>query len=344
MCINCTVVSQARPHKSVNTQLVPHGGRSSVNPDRVPPSSGSPPAPTQAYDCCIDCAVRDDPRRSPRRPLGKPLLQGAECGGGSSASCIECDSSKLCTCIMLSIIGRCRHPTVPPLPARRPLPHRAFGRRRRCLVTSLRAGGCTVPGTVQLRSGAYPPFGHQRPCMIAGKGGVFEKKGSGNARRRRCLSLDGSENTPGKGGVSAKTKAVEASKGGVSAHIGSGSARQRPCLSTQRQWRMQGTGGAPKTVEIARHNCTAQKRQLTHTLRVWRCLGRQRQRRVHGSGECTAHRVHGVGRSSPGPPHAQGFGLPSESLPQVLAWYSRYPNTLHGAAPPILKASREYLS
>ena len=35
MCINCTVVSQARPHKSVNnTQLVPHGGRSSVNPDR----------------------------------------------------------------------------------------------------------------------------------------------------------------------------------------------------------------------------------------------------------------------------------------------------------------------
>ena len=27
MCINCTVVSQARPHKSVNTQLVPHGGR-----------------------------------------------------------------------------------------------------------------------------------------------------------------------------------------------------------------------------------------------------------------------------------------------------------------------------
>ena len=201
----------------------------------------------------------------------------------------------------------------------------------------------------RLRSGAYPPFGHQRPCMIAGKGGVFEKKGSGNARRRRCLSLDGSENTPGKGGVSAKTKAVEASKGGVSAHRGSGSARQRPCLSTQRQWRMQGTGGAggvstPKTVEIARHNCTAQKRQLTHTLRVWRCLGRQRQRRVHGSGECTAHRVHGVGRSSPGPPHAQGFGLPSESLPQVLAWYSRYPNTLHGAAPPLLKASREYLS
>ena len=37
MCINFTVVSQARPHKSVNTQLVPHGGRSSVNPDRIPP-------------------------------------------------------------------------------------------------------------------------------------------------------------------------------------------------------------------------------------------------------------------------------------------------------------------
>ena len=32
MCINFTVVSQARHHKSVNTQLVPHGGRSSVNP------------------------------------------------------------------------------------------------------------------------------------------------------------------------------------------------------------------------------------------------------------------------------------------------------------------------
>ena len=47
MCINCTIVSQARPRKSVNNQLVPHGGRSSVNPDRIPPSSGSPPAPTQ---------------------------------------------------------------------------------------------------------------------------------------------------------------------------------------------------------------------------------------------------------------------------------------------------------
>ena len=47
MYINCTVVSQARPHKSVNTQLVPHGGRSSVNPDRILPSSESPPAPTQ---------------------------------------------------------------------------------------------------------------------------------------------------------------------------------------------------------------------------------------------------------------------------------------------------------
>ena len=33
MCIYFTLVSQARPHKSVNTQLVPHGGRSSVNPD-----------------------------------------------------------------------------------------------------------------------------------------------------------------------------------------------------------------------------------------------------------------------------------------------------------------------
>ena len=39
MCINCTVVSQARPHKSFNTQLVPHGGRLSVNPNRMPPLS-----------------------------------------------------------------------------------------------------------------------------------------------------------------------------------------------------------------------------------------------------------------------------------------------------------------
>ena len=37
MCTNCTVVSQARPHKSANTQLVPRGGRSSVNPDRITP-------------------------------------------------------------------------------------------------------------------------------------------------------------------------------------------------------------------------------------------------------------------------------------------------------------------
>ena len=29
MCINCTVVSQARPHKSVKTHLVPQAGRSS---------------------------------------------------------------------------------------------------------------------------------------------------------------------------------------------------------------------------------------------------------------------------------------------------------------------------
>ena len=36
MCINCIVVSQARPHKSVNTHLVPQAGRSSVNPDRMP--------------------------------------------------------------------------------------------------------------------------------------------------------------------------------------------------------------------------------------------------------------------------------------------------------------------
>ena len=38
MCINCRVVhvSQARPRKSVNTHLVPHAGRSSVTPDRMP--------------------------------------------------------------------------------------------------------------------------------------------------------------------------------------------------------------------------------------------------------------------------------------------------------------------
>ena len=36
MCIICTVVSQARPHKSVNTHLVPQAGRSSVNRDRMP--------------------------------------------------------------------------------------------------------------------------------------------------------------------------------------------------------------------------------------------------------------------------------------------------------------------
>ena len=36
MCINCRIVSQARPHKSVNTHLVPQAGRSSVNPDRMP--------------------------------------------------------------------------------------------------------------------------------------------------------------------------------------------------------------------------------------------------------------------------------------------------------------------
>ena len=38
MCINCTVVSQARPHKSVNTQLVPHAAftiHSRFKPDRV---------------------------------------------------------------------------------------------------------------------------------------------------------------------------------------------------------------------------------------------------------------------------------------------------------------------
>ena len=35
MCVSCTAVSQARPHKSVNTQFLPHEGRSSVNPPRV---------------------------------------------------------------------------------------------------------------------------------------------------------------------------------------------------------------------------------------------------------------------------------------------------------------------
>ena len=33
---SCTAVSQARPHTSINTQSVPHAGRSSVNPDRMP--------------------------------------------------------------------------------------------------------------------------------------------------------------------------------------------------------------------------------------------------------------------------------------------------------------------
>ena len=36
MIINCRVVSQARPHKSINTHLVPQAGRSSVNPGRMP--------------------------------------------------------------------------------------------------------------------------------------------------------------------------------------------------------------------------------------------------------------------------------------------------------------------
>ena len=35
MCISCTAVPQARPHKSINTQLVPHERRSSVNPNRL---------------------------------------------------------------------------------------------------------------------------------------------------------------------------------------------------------------------------------------------------------------------------------------------------------------------
>ena len=60
-----TVVSQARPHESVNTQLVPHGGRSSVNPDRIPPSSGSPPAPTPNVVCS---AARQRPPPARQRP------------------------------------------------------------------------------------------------------------------------------------------------------------------------------------------------------------------------------------------------------------------------------------
>ena len=51
MCIYFTVVSKARPHKSVNTQVVPHGGRSSLNPDSIRPSSASPPAPTPNVVC-----------------------------------------------------------------------------------------------------------------------------------------------------------------------------------------------------------------------------------------------------------------------------------------------------
>ena len=35
ICISCTGVSQARPHKSIDTQFVPREGRSSVNPNRI---------------------------------------------------------------------------------------------------------------------------------------------------------------------------------------------------------------------------------------------------------------------------------------------------------------------
>ena len=51
MCISSTAVSQARPHKSVNTQLVPHEGRSSVNPNHECPQPESPPAPTPSNVC-----------------------------------------------------------------------------------------------------------------------------------------------------------------------------------------------------------------------------------------------------------------------------------------------------
>ena len=38
VCIGDTAVSPARPHRSIDTQFVPHEGRSSVNLDRLPPS------------------------------------------------------------------------------------------------------------------------------------------------------------------------------------------------------------------------------------------------------------------------------------------------------------------
>ena len=36
MCVSRTAASQARPQKSSNTQVVPHEGRSSVHPNRMP--------------------------------------------------------------------------------------------------------------------------------------------------------------------------------------------------------------------------------------------------------------------------------------------------------------------
>ena len=68
MCVNFIAVPQARPHKSVNTQLlVPREGRSSVNPDRIPPLGvsscsdskclcGSSPC-LMVYVRCMDCGI-----------------------------------------------------------------------------------------------------------------------------------------------------------------------------------------------------------------------------------------------------------------------------------------------
>ena len=84
MCINCTVVSQARPHKSVNTQLVPHAAftiHSRFKPDRVhcPRKHRTPSGSKQAraQSCTHRAVARCYPAAAPSCQL--QLLLGGEC-------------------------------------------------------------------------------------------------------------------------------------------------------------------------------------------------------------------------------------------------------------------------
>lgn len=68
MCINITVVSQARPRKSITTQLVPHRGRSSVNPGQIRlhvvlwPLACMHCRGQCAFQCAFQCALRSPGR------------------------------------------------------------------------------------------------------------------------------------------------------------------------------------------------------------------------------------------------------------------------------------------